>query len=80
MDFHTEQEYEDARDNFIESDDFKYLRKQAVEDDRTELSFQDWKEEAVEEDTDLVYDSSYRCKWRMDAVLECIDKHEYEET
>lgn len=80
MDFHTEQEYEDARDNFIESDDFKYLRKQAVEDDRTEQSFQDWKEEVIEEDTDLVYDSSYRCEWRMDAVLECIDKHEYEET
>lgn len=80
MVFHTESEYEEAREDYIQSDDLKYLWKDAVANDATEESFQDWKEEVIDEDNELIYDSSYRCAYWIDKALEIIDKHEYEET
>jgi hypothetical protein len=58
----------------------KYLRKEAVANDRTEESYEDWKQEVLDEDENLVYDDSYRTAYRIDDALEIIDEHEYEET
>ena len=76
--FHTEDEYEEAKENYVRSWDLLYLRKEAVQAWSTEASYEDRAEEVLENDECLVYDDSYRCKWRIDDALEIIDKHEYE--
>lgn len=80
MEFHTEDEYEQAKENYIDSWDLKYLRKEAVANDSTEESYEDWKQEVIDEDDQLVYDTSYRTAYRIDDALKIIDEHEYEET
>ena len=80
MQFHTEDEYEEAKQNYIDSWDLLYLRKEAVQAERTTNSYEEWLEEVIENDECLVYDDSYRCSYRIDEALEIIDEHEYEET
>lgn len=80
MQFHTEDEYEEAKQNYIDSWDLLYLRKDAVQAGRKTDSYEDWLEEVIENDECFVYDDSYRCSYRIDEALEIIDKHEYKET
>lgn len=76
--FHTEQEYEQDKENYIDNWCLKELWQEAVKSDNTELWYDERAEDVIEEEwTDLVYDSSYRCEYWIDDVIELIDKHEW---
>lgn len=80
MQFHTEEEYEEARQMVIDDWWLRELWVEAVKANRTDESLDDWSKDVMDEDEDYPYDPSYRCEWRIDDALEIIDKHEYEDT
>lgn len=77
MRFHTEEEYERDKQNMIDDWYLKEIRQDAVRNDRTEQSYQDWCEDALYESDSFVYDDSYRYQSRLEEWLEIINKKEW---
>lgn len=79
MRFHTEEEYERDKQNMIDDGYLKEFRQDAVKNDKTEQSYEDWCEDALSESDNWVYDDSYRYHSRLEEWLEIINKKEWTE-
>lgn len=78
MQFHTEDEYEEAKQRMIDDWWLKELWVEAVKADRTELWLDEWSQDVIDE-WYSPYDDSYRWKWWIKEWLEIINKREWTE-
>ena len=76
MQFHTEEEYEDAKRRTVDEWWLRDLRVEAVKADRTDEGLEEWSQDVIDE-WYQVWDDSYRWEWWVEEWLDIINEIEW---